>query len=139
GPLDDTIPAKRPITIEDLLTLRLGFGQITEPSFDPPYPIVTKSNELELVLGRPDPRTTLDPDEWMKRFATLPLMAQPGERWMYNAGSLVLGVLVARAASQPLGDFLRARIFEPLGMHDTGFVTTRDNTQRMAAYYMTNF
>jgi CubicO group peptidase (beta-lactamase class C family) len=75
----------------------------------------------------------------MMRFATLPLMAQPGERWIYNVGSLVLGVLVARAAGQPLGDVLKSRIFDPLGMRDTGFVTTTENTQRIPAYYMTNF
>jgi len=64
------------------------------------------------------------PDEWMRRLATLPLLYQPGERWLYNTGSDVLGVLVARAAGQPLDVFLRERVLEPLGMVDTGFSTS---------------
>jgi CubicO group peptidase (beta-lactamase class C family) len=139
GPLDDTVPANRPITVEDLLTLRMGYGMIFEPSFDPPYPVINAANELQLVMGPPDPRTPHSPDEWIKRFGTLPLMSQPGERWQYNVGSLVLGVLVARAAGQPLEDFFRARIFEPLGMHETGFSMPAEDTGRLPSYYMTNF
>ena len=110
------MPARRPITVDDLLTFRMGFGLITEPEFDPPVPVNRRADELSLVLGPPDPRTPHDPDEWIRLFGTLPLIYQPGERWNYNAGSLVLGVLLARAAGQPLGDVLRERIFEPLGM-----------------------
>ena len=65
------------------------------------------------------------PDEWTRRLATLPLLYQPGERWLYHTGSDVLGVLVARAAGQPLDAFLRERVFEPLGMSDTAFATDR--------------
>src|SRR2546430_7699890 len=119
GSLDDTVPARRPITVEDLLTFRMGHGLIFEPTFDPPYPIITAARDLELVIGPPDPRTPHNPDEWLNRFATLPLMYQPGERWQYNTGSLLLGVLIARASRQPLGEVFRARIFEPLGMKDT--------------------
>src|SRR3989475_5928101 len=115
GSLDDTVPARRPITVEDLLTFRMGHGLIFEPTFDPPYPIITAAKDLPLVMGPPDPRTPHHPDEWLKRFATLPLMYQPGERWQYNTGSLVLSVLVARASGEPLSDFFRRRIFEPLG------------------------
>jgi CubicO group peptidase (beta-lactamase class C family) len=75
----------------------------------------------------------------MKRFGTLPLMYQPGERWQYNVGSLVLGVLVARVAGQSLADVLSSRIFEPLGMHATGFSLPAELTQRLPSYYMTNF
>jgi CubicO group peptidase (beta-lactamase class C family) len=139
GPLDDTVPARRPIVVEDLLTLRMGYGQLFEPTFDPPFPIVNAAKELQLVLGAPDPPTPHAPDEWIKRFGTLPLMYQPGERWQYNAGSLVLGVLVARAARQPLGDVLSARLFEPLGMRDTGFWLPIERTRTLPAYYMTNF
>lgn len=139
GPLDDTVPAGRPITVEDLLSLRMGYGMLFEPSFDPPYPIINAANELQLVLGAPDPRTPHNPDEWIKRFGTLPLMCQPGERWQYNAGSLVLGVLVARASGRPLEDLFRARIFEPLGMTETGFSMPAEHTDRLPSYYMTNF
>jgi CubicO group peptidase (beta-lactamase class C family) len=57
GPLDDTVPANRPITGEDLLTFRMGYGMIFEPSFEPPYPVINAANELQLVMGPPDPRT----------------------------------------------------------------------------------
>ena len=72
------------------------------------------------------------------RSATLPLMHQPGERWMYNTGSDVLGVLIARAAGQPLETFLRERIFEPLGMKDTGFSVPAAKLDRLATSYWTN-
>jgi CubicO group peptidase (beta-lactamase class C family) len=138
GPLDDTVPANRPITIEDLLTFRMGFGLVFEPTFDPPYPVINAARELQLVMGPPDPRTPHTPDEWIKRFATLPLMFQPGERWQYNAGSLVLSVLVARASGLPLEDFFRTRIFQPLGMKETGFSMPADVTRRLPSHYMTN-
>jgi CubicO group peptidase (beta-lactamase class C family) len=139
GPLDETVPADRPITVEDLLTFRMGYGMIFEPSFDPPYPIIKAATELELVTGPPDPRTPLDPDRWIRRFGTLPLMDQPGQRWRYNAGSLVLSVLLPRASGLPLADFFRTRIFEPLGMKETGFSMPAENTGRLPGYYATDF
>jgi CubicO group peptidase (beta-lactamase class C family) len=74
----------------------------------------------------------------MRRFGALPLMYQPGERWQYNTGSLVLGVLVARAAGQPLESFLRERIFEPLGMTDTGFTLPAEHAGRLPSQYATD-
>ena len=139
GPLDDTVPARRPVTVEDLLTFRMGHGLIMEPTFDPPFPIVIAARDLELVMGPPEPRTPHDPDEWIKRFGTLPLMYQPGERWQYNTGSLVLSVLVARASRQPLADFFSTRIFEPLGMKDTGFSISAAQSRRLPSYYQTDF
>lgn len=139
GPLDETVPANRPITLEDLLTLRMGFGMIVEPSMNPPYPVITAASEMQLALFEPDPRTPHSPDEWIKQFGTLPLMYQPGERWQYNVGSLVLGVLVARVAGQPLEEALRVRVFEPLGMHSTGFWLPLEVTQGLPSHYMTNF
>src|SRR2546425_7179138 len=139
GPLDETVPARRPIRVEDLLTFRMGHGLIMEPTFDPPYPIVNAARDLQLVMGPPDPRTPHDPDEWLKRFGTLPLMYQPGEKWQYNTGSLVLSVLVARASGQTLADFFRTRIFEPLGMKDTGFSLSAEKSSRLPSNYMTNF
>src|SRR5438477_6787450 len=139
GPLDETVPARRPITVEDLLTFRMGHGLIMEPTFDPPFPIVIAARDLELVMGPPEPRTAHDPDEWLKRFGTLPLMYQPGERWQYNAGSLVLGVLVARASGQSLADLFRTRIFEPLGMKETGFSLPAKDASRLPGWYMTDF
>ena len=70
---------------------------------------------MALAQGPPDPASTPAPDEWIRRLGTLPLMHQPGASWMYNTGSDVLGVLIARAAGQPFETFLRERIFEPAG------------------------
>ena len=78
------------------------------------------------TIGPPNPDVQPDPDTWIAGLGSLPLVAQPGERWLYNTGASVLGVLVARAAGQPFGDVLRTRLFEPLGMRDTAFWTTRD-------------
>ncbi len=141
GPLDRTVPAKREITVEDLLTFRPGYGfVIVEPTtFNPPYPVIQRAEELQLAMAQPDPRTPHRPDEWIARFATLPLMYQPGERWQYNAGSLVLGVLVARASGQPLGEFLHDRLFQPLGMRDTGFVLPAAQVGRLPRQYATDF
>ena len=118
GPLDDTVPASRPISLRDLLTLRMGLGYIMAAGA---YPILKAANEQQLLLGPPRPQTLPAPDEWIRRVATLPLMHQPGEKWMYDLGLDVLGVLIARASGQPLETFLSERIFEPLGMKDTGF------------------
>lgn len=138
GPLDETVPAHRPATVEDLLTLRNGFGTLIEPTFDPPFPIVQAADKLELELGPPEPRTPHDPDEWIRNFATLPLMYQPGARWQYNTGTMILGVLLARAARQPLGDLLRDRLFEPLGMTETGFWLPAERAAQLPAHYMTD-
>ena len=127
GPLDDTVPAKRDITVRDLLAYTLGFGLL----FDNP-PIQQRIDELRLVIGKPIPLTPHAPDEWIRLFATLPLMHQPGEAWMYTAGSLLQGVLVRRASGQDLDAFMHERIFEPLGMKDTGFFVPPDKLGRYA-------
>jgi len=123
GPLADTVPARRPITTRDLLTFTFGFGAVTEMFAAPePWPVEAAVRERRLAaLGPPDPAHQPDPDTWLARFGSLPLLAQPGERWMYNTGACVLGVLLARAAGQSFGEVLRTRIFEPLGMADTAF------------------
>jgi CubicO group peptidase (beta-lactamase class C family) len=138
GPLDDTVPAVRAPTVEDLLTFRLGHGMIMEP-FQPPYPVIRAGEELRLALAQPDPRTPHGPDEWIRLFATLPLMDQPGTVWRYNTGALVLSVLVARAAGKPLDEVLQERLFGPLGMASTGFRLSAAAAQRLPAYYMTDF
>src|SRR4051794_3985180 len=138
GPLEETVPPHRPITVEDLLTFRLGFGMITEPEFDPPWPVNQAAARLDLELGEPYPRTPHDPDRWIRPFAGLPLMYQPGERWNYNVGTLILAVLLARAAGQPLGDLLRERIFDPLGMTETGFWLPEARARELPGYYMTD-
>ncbi|GAA1138454.1 hypothetical protein GCM10009630_41750 [Kribbella jejuensis] len=128
GPIDDTVPAERAITARDLLTFRLGLGESDNPG------LREREAELELhTFGPPLPRTPLKPDEWMRRFGTMPLQYQPGERWLYATGSHLLGVLISRVAGQPLEEFLHERVFEPLGMRDTGF-TAADPARLTTAY-----
>ncbi len=134
SPLDDTVPAKRPITVADLLTFRCGLGSV--PSAESDYPVQGRITELQLLgFGPPDPASPLKPDEWLRRLGTLPLMAQPGETWMYNTGSCILGVLIARAAHKALPQLLQERIFGPLGMRDTGFVVPAAKRERFVSAY----
>jgi CubicO group peptidase (beta-lactamase class C family) len=133
GPLTDTVPARRPITVRDLLTFVWGFGMVLAPPGT--YPIQRAMDELQLGQGAPDPAVPPPPDEWIRRLGTLPLMHQPGAGWMYNTGSDVLGVLIARAAGRPFGEFLRERVFEPLRMTDTGFSVPAASLDRLATGY----
>jgi CubicO group peptidase (beta-lactamase class C family) len=135
GPLDQTVPAERAITTRDLLTFTFGFGMVMEMFMAAtPWPIVTAAEELNLsTIGPPDPSVQPDPDTWIAGLGTLPLLAQPGERWLYNTGASVLGVLLARATGEPFPEVLRTRVFEPLDMHDTAFWTA--DTDRLATAY----
>jgi CubicO group peptidase (beta-lactamase class C family) len=129
--LDDTVPANRPISLRDLLTFRLGIGAVMAPPGT--YPIQKAMDEAGLAPG-PN-ASSLTPDEWMARLGGLPLLHQPGEKWMYHTGSDVLGVLIARAAGIGLGDFLQERIFAPLGMKDTAFSLPAAKLDRLATCY----
>jgi len=123
GPLADTVAAERAVTARDLLTFTWGFGMQGAMFMAPePWPIVTAVAERELSsFGPANPDTTPEPGTWMARLGELPLLAQPGERWLYSAGSQVLGVLAARAAGAPFEDVMRERVLAPLGMRDTAF------------------
>jgi CubicO group peptidase (beta-lactamase class C family) len=135
APLDDTVRANRPITVRDLLTFRLGLGLIM--ASPDAYPILQAMVEQKVDVG-PYPPSASGPDAWIGALGTLPLMHQPGERWMYHTGSDVLNVLIARASGQPLETFLRERIFEPLGMQDTGFHVPAEKLGRLASCYWTH-
>jgi CubicO group peptidase (beta-lactamase class C family) len=124
GPLDDTVPANRPVTLRDLLTFTLGTGMV--PAEPGTIPISDALNALD-----PPP----SPDEWIRRLGMLPLVYQPGERWMYHTAANVTGVLIARATGMSFGDALRERICEPLGMKDTAFSVAGANIGRLATAY----
>jgi CubicO group peptidase (beta-lactamase class C family) len=133
APLSAAVPAARAISVRDLLTFRMGFGLIlAEPGT---YPIQRANDEL-LGDGMPSPAKIAAPDEWLRRLGTLPLMHQPGERWLYNTSAIVLGVLVGRAAGKPLDAFLRERLFGPLGMHDTDFSVPASKLDRFTTSYL---
>jgi CubicO group peptidase (beta-lactamase class C family) len=129
--LDHTVPADRPITLRDLLTMRMGLGAVfADPAGSP---LLQRMAELGLAPG---PRLFgHPPDEYMRRLGSLPLVHQPGERWLYHTGLDVAGVLIERASGMSLGEFKRARIFEPLGMVDTGFSVPADQSGRLATAY----
>jgi CubicO group peptidase (beta-lactamase class C family) len=131
GPLDDTVPAKRRITLRDLLTFRCGLGEVMFIS--PTCPFQMAMIEARLPLGT----WPVDhaPDEFMKRLGALPLAFQPGERWLYHMGSEILGVLIARVTGQSLASFLEGRIFQPLGMRDTGFHVPKAELERLPTCY----
>jgi CubicO group peptidase (beta-lactamase class C family) len=135
GPLTDTIRAERAVTTRDLLTFTWGFGMQGAMFMAPePWPIVSAVAERELgSFGPPQPDTTPEPDTFMARLGELPLLAQPGERWLYSAGSQVLGVLAARAAGAPFEDVMREQVLAPLGMDDTAFYAS--DTSRLATAY----
>jgi CubicO group peptidase (beta-lactamase class C family) len=132
GPVDDTVPANRPISLRDLLTFRCGYGGV----FAAPgtYPIQAAQAEAGLAVG--PHLVTYGPDEFLRRLAALPLLDQPGEAWRYHTGADILGVLIARASGQDFGDFLAERIFGPLGMKDTGFLVPADKVDRLPPAYM---
>ncbi|MGG7569566.1 serine hydrolase domain-containing protein [Streptomyces sirii] len=130
GPLDDTVPARRPITVRDLLTSTFGLG-MDMTSLGTPIMDAIFENGLTPDLPVPMP----EPDEWMRRLGTLPLMHQPGERWQYHISNDLLGVLVARVTGQSFETFLRERIFDPLGMKDTGFHVPADKIDRLPTLY----
>jgi CubicO group peptidase (beta-lactamase class C family) len=132
GPIDDTVPAKRAITLRDLLTFRLGYGMIAV--FPDRYPIQKAIAEVGFAPGPVFP--SFPPDELVRRYGTLPLIYQPGERWLYNSGSEILGVLISRVAGMSLGDFLRERIFAPLGMKDTAFHVPEAKRGRFVTAYI---
>lgn len=136
GPLDDTVPAVRSVTLRELLTLRMGLGHIMAPCSN--FPIRRALNERGLLMGIPSPHDQPAPDVWMARVGDLPLMHQPGEAWMYDLGLDVLGVLIARVAKQALDAFMRERIFAPLGMNDTGFFVPEANVGRLSASHERN-
>ncbi|MFB4316742.1 serine hydrolase domain-containing protein [Actinomadura sp. 21ATH] len=133
--IGDTVPARRPITVRDVLDFRLGLGMILdEAAFG--YPFFRAAQELGISgFGPPDPALPHAPDEWLRLLATLPLVDQPGERWTYNIGSYLQSILVERASGRPFPDFLRERIFEPLGMKDTGFQVPAADIGRFTAAY----
>jgi CubicO group peptidase (beta-lactamase class C family) len=122
GPVDVTVPLRRPITFEDLMTHRSGLA----------YPF-SVTGPLARAYSRLSHRQ--NEDRWLAELAQLPLAHQPGERVTYSHGTDVLGIAIARMTGKPLHQLLSERIFEPLGMRDTGFALTLVQRRRMATMY----
>ncbi|WP_405713529.1 serine hydrolase domain-containing protein [Streptomyces sp. NBC_00046] len=130
SPADDVVPADRVITVEDLLTFRAGYGFPSDFSLP-----AVRLLFSELKQGPPQPQLVPAPDAWMDALSRIPLLHQPGEEWLYNTCSDILGVLIARVSDRSLPEFLAERLFEPLGMTDTGFAVPAAKADRFAGYY----
>jgi CubicO group peptidase (beta-lactamase class C family) len=137
SPLDDTVPANRSIPARDLLTSCFGFGSVM--AMPGTYFIQQLIRDGHLGGDAPPhPFLTPGTDEWMHRLGALPLMYQPGERWLYNTSCDVLGVLIARVSGKSFGTFLRERLFDPLGMKDTAFSVPASKLDRLPSVYQFN-
>jgi CubicO group peptidase (beta-lactamase class C family) len=123
GPVDDVVPSQRPITVFDLLTSRAGWGFPSDFSL----PIVQRLFAAEVGLN-----DFADSGEWLAALAQVPLLAQPGDAWLYNTCSDLQGVLVERVSGNSLPQFMEERIFAPLEMTDTAFVVPRQKLARLA-------
>src|SRR3954452_8243030 len=129
SPVDDLVPAQRPITVEDLQTFRAGWGFPADFSLPAVQPLLTLLVPWAPGSGVPEP------DAWVAALGQVPLLHQPGEGWLYNTCSDVLAVLIARASGQPLPEFLAERVFKPLGMTDTGFHVPEESLGRLTTGY----
>ncbi len=123
----DVVPANRPITIRDLLTHTSGFDYGEGLTKDAWY---AADIHGYYFADRDEPIRAL-----VARMAALPAVAQPGEKFVYGYSTDILGAVVEVAAGMPLDEFLRARIFEPLGMVDTHFFLPPSKRDRLAAVY----
>jgi CubicO group peptidase (beta-lactamase class C family) len=132
--LDETVPARRAITVRDLQNFTFGFGSVMAMPGTHPIQKLIRDGRLG-GDAPPHPAQSPSTEEWIRRLGALPLMYQPGERWLYNAGSDVLGVLAARVSGTSFETFLRERIFEPLGMKDTSFSVPASKLGRLPACY----
>ncbi|WP_435242920.1 serine hydrolase domain-containing protein [Streptomyces cucumeris] len=130
SPVDDVVPAARPITVADLLTSRTGHGFPADFSLPALAPLFS-----ELKQGPPQPQHVAAPDAWMAALSRIPLLHQPGDAWLYNLSSDLQGVLIARVTDRPLPEYLAERLFEPLAMTDTAFAVPPHALDRFTAYY----
>jgi CubicO group peptidase (beta-lactamase class C family) len=129
-------PAKRAITIKDLLTHTAGISYGTDSLVAPLY----SAKGLGPAAGwgwytadKNEPICTT-----MERLATLPFVDQPGEHFVYGYNTDILGCVVERVSGIPLDEFIRTRITEPLGMKDTFFFLPPEKRQRLATVYMSD-
>lgn len=130
SPVDDVVPAKRPITLRDLLTFQSGYG----------FPSDFTLPAVELLLEKfhrfvTEPQLAPEPDAWMAELTSVPMVSHPGVAWLYDTSANILGVLIARVAGRALDEFFAERLFAPLGMEDTGFWVPKAKTHRFVTAY----
>lgn len=117
--------AKRPPTMREVMSHTAGFAYGLFPDFHP-----LEKAYLENRIARPE-----GDKAFIDSIAAQPLMFQPGTEWFYSVASGILGVLVSRISGLSFGDFIRQRIFQPLGMTDTGFQCEAHNVDRLVTFY----
>ena len=128
--IEDTVPVRRAITLYDVLTFQLGTGVYLHPQDTPLYRAMRASG----VAPQREP-VSIGPDEFAARLAALPLAHQPGETFMYHLGDDVVRLLIGRMTGQALDEAMRERVFEPLGMSDTGCFVPADKRSRFSTCY----
>jgi CubicO group peptidase (beta-lactamase class C family) len=126
--LDDTVPARRAITLRHLLTSTCGYGMLLQAS---PLQQAMAANGTE---AGPEP-PAMGADEWLRRLTELPLAFQPGEGWRYHHSFGVLGILISRVTGRPLGEHLAEDVLGPLGMTDTALWVPEGKLDRLPAAY----
>ncbi|MER6735055.1 serine hydrolase domain-containing protein [Streptomyces puniciscabiei] len=129
APVADVVPAARPITVEDLLSSRTGWGFPADFSLPAVQALFTVQKDGRALRDWPDA------DTWLGLLAQVPMLHQPGDAWLYGTSSDLQGILVARASGRTFPDFLAERIFEPLGMTDTGFEVPEAKRHRFTSSY----
>jgi CubicO group peptidase (beta-lactamase class C family) len=129
SPVDDVVPAERPITVEDLLVSRAGYGFASDFSLPAVQALFAVQRDGREVASFPPP------DVWLAELARVPMAYQPGEAFLYDTCSTLQGILVARASEQSFPDFLAERFFGPLGMTDTAFEVPAAKRERFTSYY----
>ncbi|MER5473566.1 serine hydrolase domain-containing protein [Streptomyces sp. NPDC002685] len=129
APVDDVVAATRPVTVADLLSSRAGWG------FPSDFTLPQVQALFAVQPDGRDPGALASPDLWLADLARVPLLYQPGEAWLYNTCSDLQGVLISRVTGRQLPEFLAKRVFEPLGMADTGFEVPAGKRDRFTTYY----
>ncbi|MGW4242887.1 serine hydrolase domain-containing protein [Nocardia sp. NPDC004722] len=129
APIDEVVPAHRPITVFDLLSSQAGYGWASDfelPAIQALFPVQRDGREVQSYPAM---------NEWLAELAAVPMVAQPGTAWLYDTCSALQGALIVRASGHSLPDFLAERVFEPLGMSDTGFTVPEAARDRFTSYY----
>ncbi|MFF2996443.1 serine hydrolase domain-containing protein [Streptomyces sp. NPDC057950] len=129
SPVEDVVPADRPITVEDLLSFRAGWGLPSDFSLPAARALFAVQDHSRSFQDWPDP------DTWLGLLAQVPMLQQPGDAWLYGTPSALQGILIARVSGRTFPDFLAERIFEPLGMRDTAFEVPASKRHRFTSAY----
>ncbi|MFF0778278.1 serine hydrolase domain-containing protein [Streptomyces sp. NPDC003720] len=129
SPVDDVVPAARPISVFDVLASQAGYGFPSDFTLPAVQELFTVQKDGRVPSNFPPA------DKWMTALGRVPLLYQPGDAWLYDTCSVLQGVLISRVTRQPLPEFLAERIFQPLGMVDTGFEVPAAKRGRFTSFY----